>query len=553
MTVAVVPVSTECAACGRAMTNDIDARAGLDQACRAQFNYRRVSALDAEDRTATEAIIHSIAQNKLRGDPLREAIFRLYEMGFEALAKRIGQRVGHAARPEGVPENVPPHVDVTLELSAKAQEVEPPPPPPLPPLPFTPTAGQEQVLEATRRMMATNSHGALVVVGYAGTGKTTMLQFVAREHGIPACIAPTGKAALRIRETTGLDASTIHRFIYRPIEDPQTGQTKFVRKTPEEIEAQIPRSRLLVLDEASMVGPDVWNDVIAVSKHHDLRLLVVGDGFQLPPVQAPNAPPFSVLLPAFAEQLGAQRVEMTEVLRQAQDSPIIRASMQLRKGIGIHALNEIKKIQHNEIANVCLAVHQAGGVTICHRNATRYGLNSGIRQMLGIHDEMPQPGEPLLVLKNDAALGLVNGETVQFSGWAKAPESVEPITDRWKPDLREATRFGATRVNNGKMLAVVSVEELHGRLQSSVRAISSSAAKWARRDNVFNSDQIAPHLAANFGYAYTAHKSQGSQWPYVFIILETSIRLNEEEGRRWLYTALTRSQVMAAVYPGNVW
>lgn len=561
MTAAVTPVSTNCAACGLGLLNDIDARAGLDQSCRAQLDYRHISSLAEAAHAEAATLIHTIAQDLYRGDALRTAIFRLYELGFVRMSQRIARRVGVATREINEQSAT---ATQTVEQLIESGEAEPadfdmPPSEVLRPLPFSPTNDQGRALEATRRMMARNKHGVTVVVGYAGTGKTALIQFVAHAFGSPACIAPTGKAALRIRESTGLDASTIHSLIYIPIEDPKTGLIQFVRRTAEEVEMFLPRSRLLVLDEASMVGPEVWLDVIAVAKQHDLRLLVIGDGFQLPPVQGKNAPPFSVLTPEFSQQLGAERVEMTEVLRQAKDSPIIRASMALRTGTGTRALDEIYKVPYNDIANICLRVHQQGGVTICHRNVTRHGLNNGIRQMLGITDDMPQVGEPLLVLKNDPILGLVNGETIEFPGWSTQPEQPEVVVDRWQrdaagQDLKEMARFGAVKVND-KLLAVVAVEELHGKLKSSMKAVSISAAKWARMMHVFNGEKgtVPPHLAANFGYAYTAHKSQGSQWPYVFVVIETSVRLNEEEGRRWVYTSITRGSEFVGVFFGNIW
>ncbi len=278
--------------------------------------------------------------------------------------------------------------------------------------------------------------------------------------------------------------------------------------------------------------------------------MCIGDGFQLPPVQPPNSPPFSILAPEFAAQLGAQRVELTEVLRQAQDSPIIRASMMLRRREGIRSFNEIPKIEREQIASICLAVHQRGGITICHKNVTRFKINAGLRQMLGIYDEMPQPGEPLLCLKNTYEAGLVNGETLLFPGWSVLPEQPEAITDRWKPGISELAHFGAIKIN-GKNNAVIAVEELHGRLTLSMKAISTVAAKWARRENLYCGDAVAPHVAANFGYAFTAHKSQGSAWPYVFVVIEPSIRLSEEEGARWCYTSLTRASKEVAVHFGG--
>lgn len=558
MTATAIPVSTECAGCGMSLRDSIAARAGLDQACRAQFGYRKISALPEADRVETNTLIHAIAQNRMRGDELRKAIFRIYELGFPDLANRIERRVGRATR-EGVEENVMPPVDQMLaplpsgEGAARVElefDIPLAPTEVLRPLPFEPTQGQAAALAAIDTMMRKRGHAVTIVVGYAGVGKTAMILFVAHRHGLPACIAPTGKASLRIREATGIEATTIHRLIYRAIEDEKTGLAKFVRRTPDEIEMMLPRSRLLVLDESSMVGPDVWRDVIAVAQQHELKLLCIGDGFQLPPVQPPNAPPFSILTPEFAAQLGAQRVELTEVLRQAQDSPIIRASMMLRQRRGIQSLNEIQRVEREQIATTCLAVHQRGGITICHKNVTRFKINTGLRQMLGIFDEMPQPGEPLLCLKNTYEAGLVNGEIFQFPGWSVTPEQPEAITDRWKPGITELAHFGAVKIN-GKNNAVLAVEELHGRLTLSMKAISTVAAKWARRENLYCGDAIAPHIAANFGYGFTAHRSQGSAWPYVFVIIEPSIRLGEEEGARWVYTSLTRASEAAAIHLGG--
>lgn len=543
----VVPISTNCAACGRGLRDTTDARTGLDHECRTALDYRHISSLSEGNHLLANEIIHGVAQGILRGHELRAGIFRLYELGFVELSRRIERRAG-SRTVEGIAEKPPVPPTVVIEIPAE----DIPPPEPLRPLPFQPTDGQNIALETIRQMMKKPGHAVTIVVGYAGTGKTAMILFVAHEHGPPACIAPTGKAALRIREATGLKSSTIHRLIYKVVEDNKTGITKFVRRTADEIALQLPRSRLLVLDEASMVGRDVWADVISVAEQHSLKLVVIGDGFQLPPVQPPNAPPFSVLSPEFARELGATRVELTEVLRQAQGSPIIRASMLLRHGHGWRAFDEIQKVQHYQIGPVCLAMHEQGGVVICHRNVTRYGINAAMRQGLNIYDEMPQPGEPLMVLKNTYEVGLVNGETTKFPGWSVTPEHPERIVNRYKPGVEESAHFGAIRID-GKHTATLAVEELHGRLQASARTISNAGQQWARLENLYCGDNPAPHLSANFGYAYTCHKAQGSAWPYVLIILEPSVRLDTEEGKRWGYTALTRASGQAAVFAGKIW
>lgn len=553
MTATTVPISTDCAACGMSLRDDLDARAGLDRSCRAQLNYRKISSLAEALWAETNTLIHAIAQNRLRGDELRTAIFRIYELGFTDMAKRIERRVGSATR-EGIVETPMLPVVPTAD-PPKAVTVESVPAVPTPPMPkhldipFTPTEDQERALAAVRRIMQIPRTAAVVViVGFAGVGKSASLMFMAEEHGLPIVIAPTGRAAMRVRELTGLEASTIHMWLYRAVEDPKTGIIQFVRKTPEEIEEKIPKSRLVILDEASMVGPDVWRDVITVVQQHALKLVCIGDGFQLPPVQAPNAPPFSVLTPAFAEQLGAERVEMTTVLRQAQDSPVIRASMAIRKGEGVRALRELERIQPDNLWNVCTAVHQQGGVVICHKNVTRFQVNANMRLALGHRDEMPDVGEPLLCRKNAYSAGVMNGETFKFPGWEVEPLTHEGVYDRYK-DVRESTRFGAIRI--GQAVVTISVEELYGRLQSGPRAIEIAASKYAKIEHLCTTDNLSPHLHANWGYCYTCHSAQGGQWPYVLVMLEPSIRLNEDEGRRWLYTAVSRSSLMTAIFYGG--
>jgi ATP-dependent exoDNAse (exonuclease V) alpha subunit len=60
-----------------------------------------------------------------------------------------------------------------------------------------------------------------------------------------------------------------------------------------------------------------------------------------------------------------------------------------------------------------------------------------------------------------------------------------------------------------------------------------------------------PVLHANYGYCFTAHKAQGSEWPWALVVLERSVNLGTEDGLRWCYTALTRAKTMAAVFQGN--
>ncbi len=533
--------ATHCAACGRPLTDAISIRLAMGPDCRVEYGYDPAK-LQSPEREEADDLLHKIASGKLTTVPLRSSLFRLSTIGLGDVAKRIDQRFTRRL------------VQAELRAMAEAQSIvlnTPAIPAPQPfKVPFTLTDGQNLAREAVHRIMTKPGFAMCVTAGYAGVGKSTLIGVFAQEWGVPTVITPTGKAALRVTEATGLQASTVHRWLYKPSDDEKTGTTRFTRRSLEDIPKT--KSRMVVLDEASMVPKDLWTDIFNTCKQLDLKLVCVGDPFQLPPVQASNLPPFSILTPAFAQVLGAERVEMTEVLRQAQGSPVIRASMALRQGIGLPALRDLPQAEYRMIQDVVVATHQQGGITICHRNQTRYHLNAGIRSALRILDENPQPGEPLMVLRNNYTAGLMNGETVKFTGWTRPPEGFERITDRWSGKQQD-TRFGAT--NMGGVPVTMSLEELHGRLdQVSTRSIEFAANRWARINGHFTAgDAVAPHVHANMGYAYTAHKSQGSQWPTVFVVIEPSVRFDEIDGLRWIYTAITRAQNGAAYYLGKLY
>lgn len=527
-------LATACAACGRPLVDALSVERALGSDCAETYGYN-LATYPQNLRDEANQIIHAIAANRLTATELRDALFRLHAMGFVQLAQRIERRVGRWIAQQT-------HTEIEVPRPAAAPEIFD-----IEPLPFALTEGQERAREAVQRVMKTRGFAMCVIAGFAGTGKTSLLRALASEWGRPTVITPTGKASLRVREATGLFASTIHRWLYKPVENEKTGETTFKRRALEDV--PLTPSRLVIMDEASMLGIDIWKDVYTTCKQLDLKLVLVGDSFQLPPVQAPNLPPFSAMTVEFAAACKADRIEMTEVLRQAQGSPVIRASMALRAGEGLHALRELPHPNPNEVDGVAVAVHKAGGVTICHRNITRLARNAAVRMGLEIYDEMPQIGEPLLALKNVPEAGVVNGEAFSFEGWIKQPEIFERVTDRYKP-AEEDTRFGATTVKRSTV--TLSLEELHGRLTVGARPIQIAAAQWARLNRVTSGDSAAHHVSANFGYCYTAHRAQGSQWPYVFVIIEPSVRFNEEEGRRWVYTSLTRAQEMAAVFIGRI-
>lgn len=505
-------VATRCASCNRPLVDAESVEIGLGPDCRRMYGFN--IPIEPQLREIANGIVHDIARGALKGAALKEAVRELSALGFDELADRIAERLAVYTPP---PE-APPAAVISIESQREIHQEEIPTPQPEPQKsaapedrPITLTEGQDRALRAVQRIHKEMGARVVFITGFAGTGKTTLLREIARSCGTPIVITPTGKAALRVREATGLRASTIHRWLYAPKEDVETGAVRFVKRYPDEVDS--PPSRLVLLDEASMVGPELWRDVWDMCCQKALHLVCVGDGFQLPPVMPGRQEPFSVLLPAFAASLKADRIELTEILRQAMDSPVVRASMQLREGGGLRALHELPRIRPDQFYLTAARTHTSGGVTICHRNTTRARINAGVRTLVGHQGAPPLQGEPLLVLKNTYEVGLVNGESFEFPGWHRAPDEPERVFDRWR-GIEEIAHFGAVVVDERKMpdgrivrsMATLAVEELYGSLTAAMRAIADAGSRWAKGHDLYLGNNPLPHVHVNLGYAYTAHK-----------------------------------------------
>lgn len=416
------------------------------------------------------------------------------------------------------------------------------------------TNGQKVALEMVTAFMKARPPMPAVLTGFAGTGKTTMIKAFASQYGEPIVLAPTGKAAVRVQEATGLKASTIHRWLYVPKEDPETGEVKYRLKDWNQIE--IPYNRLVIVDEASMVGREVWEHIWDRCQTNELRVLLVGDTFQLAPVEVNRGRdeqyvPFNILADVETEY----RAHLSEVTRQALDNPILKASMLLRESSRIdQALGLLPRVFGKNFNDKCMDVYQQGGAIIVHKNDTRHRLNAMVRERLGYGPEI-RVGEPLLVLRNTYEIDRFNGEVIKFDGWSKYDQMPKATRDRWR-NISLMLTFGLAKVDGGKEV-MLSPEQIRGEAAAMTESVIGRTSKTYYCDNYHDPDKPLysedvggsgseylgpPHLHTNFGYALTCHKSQGSEWAQVLVLIENSVRAASYEGRRWVYTAVTRSK-----------
>ena len=171
--------------------------------------------------------------------------------------------------------------------------------------------------------MALNS-GVFILTGGPGTGKTTTLNailFLLEQQGEKVALAaPTGRAAKRMSEVTGREASTIHRLLEVDYRDPETGKHNFKRDEKNPL-----RQSVVILDEVSMVDTPLMCSLMRALRLSS-RLILVGD-----PDQLPSVGPGNLLRDMIASDV-IPTVHLGRVFRQAEQSAIIQNAHSIIRG-----------------------------------------------------------------------------------------------------------------------------------------------------------------------------------------------------------------------------
>lgn len=348
--------------------------------------------------------------------------------------------------------------------------------------------------------------------GFAGTGKTTLAKEIAAAAGGAVLFgAFTGKAAHVLRHKGCTGASTIHSLIYRVDDDAVREQPRFVLNP----DSGVKDAELIIIDEVSMVDELLGRDLLSFGT----PVLVLGDPAQLPPVKGAGF---------FTE--AEPDVMLTEVHRQAADSPIIRLATDVREGRKLSPTDadgarvvRRAEIDHDELQRKVLAADQV----LVGLNRTRHTYNRRIRELTGKVGPIPLVGDKLVCLRNSKEKRLFNGSlwTVDETPKPKKRDTANGITALVVTPEDEGTRGRAVDIR-------VKNEFWDGR---------EASLEWPDRKGTEE---------FTFGYALTTHKAQGSQWDDVIVFDESSAF--REERDRWLYTAITRAaKSLTVVIPGG--
>lgn len=349
---------------------------------------------------------------------------------------------------------------------------------------------QEAALNAVAEWLKRGEPQLFRLFGYAGTGKTTLAKKIAEDvDGDVAFAAFTGKAALVMRSKGCEDARTIHSLIYRRCET-DSGEFFFVLNE----DSAVARSRLVIIDECSMVDAELGRDLLSFGK----PVLVLGDPGQLPPVKGDGF--FTGATPD---------VMLTEVHRQASDNPILRLSMLVREGksLSLGSYGESQVIKRKEIDPGMVT---AADQLLVGLNRTRRSYNQRMRELFERTSAFPEAGDKIVCLKNNNAKGLLNGGIWLVKSTAKTRKKKLLMNVISEDDLA------------AKPLRI-------GVLPEFFQGLEETLPPLVRRD----SDEF------DFGYALTVHKAQGSQWDQV-ILFDESFAFREHRDR-WLYSGITRA------------
>ena len=479
---------------------------------------------------------------------------------------------------------------------------------------FVLTEDQSKALRQIHNFVADDSAKVLILSGYAGTGKTSLVRMVVdrlvEEESLPfVLLASTGRAAKVLSDKVGASrrkedqptddkpfvrtrfATTIHHFIYSFY-----GFDKDIDKMLEEIErdgGEVDNTGdlllqfglragedmhcplLYIIDEASMVSDVPPRDPTQATFGsgrllQDLlncnslgKFIFVGDKGQLPPIGQVDSPALSTKY--FRETFGieAESVELTEIVRQAKGNDIIVAAEKVRRlyesppavkwgSLPLRHHKDIELVGNQiELVNRYIAEIRdrdyARATMICRANKRCSQVSGLVRPALGFTDPRLMVDELLLVTQNNLPSGLRNGDLVRVTGIGRREQracltfltiEVSELTSGqvFRLFLIEDILYSGLS-NLGKQAQKDLFVDFHKRMRK--RGIRQGSDEY--KEQMFT-DPYLNALRAVYGYAITCHKSQGGEWPHVYVDMPRNIILEATSASyQWVYTAITRA------------
>lgn len=442
---------------------------------------------------------------------------------------------------------------------------------------FSPSGDQAEVIGLLADFTFSEDRDSIFLLrGYAGTGKTSVVSsFVKTMDELKrrcVLLAPTGRAAKVLSRYSGKQAYTIHKKIYRQ-QSSTDGTGRF------SIDKNLYKNTWFIVDEASMIANTsvaqsvfgtgrLLDDLIEyVYSGENCRLILTGDTAQLPPVGLPISPALDAHeLDTYGRNV--MEYEMTQVIRQAEESGILHNATLLRQMVGeedffpeyfpleTQFFDDVKRLSGADLIEEISTCYDRYGIDdtmiVTRSNKRANKFNEGIRNTILYKDGEITPGDHLMVVKNNYF-------------WLEGNDQVDFIANG---DIAEVIRIGKYESMYGYRFANVTLRLMDYKdleidckimldtlmletpalsadeqlkffyeVSADYADIKNKKQRWER----IRSNEYFNALQVKFSYAVTCHKAQGGQWKAVFVdqgyLLEEMIDI---EFLRWLYTAFTR-------------
>lgn len=440
--------------------------------------------------------------------------------------------------------------------------------------PFEPTSGQAHLFELFDEFLLNKQahNPVLVLRGYAGTGKTTvvgaivkMLPFFNYRYVL---MAPTGRAAKVMSGYTQRTAFTIHKRIFQQTGKPGEG-FQFKRQK------NYNKDSLFIVDEASMISSksefgqkSLLDELFEyVFSQPGNRLLLIGDVAQLPPVGSNESPALEkdYLQGNFKSEI--QSTELTQVMRQEEESGILFNATRLREilhqekpliKMATSRFPDIYKMTGEKLEDGLRYAYDKYGTEntaiICRSNKNAVQYNQYIRRAIQYREDEIDAGDFLMIVRNNyhflpentPAGFLANGDFVEVLKIIRFEEvyDLRFVSLRLRLlDYPDQEPFEANVLLDTLHSPEASLnDKAYRSLYEQVAADYADIETKTERMKAIKKDPYLNALQVKFAYALTCHKSQGGQWGAVFVdqgyLTEEMV---DHDYIRWLYTAITRA------------
>lgn len=361
------------------------------------------------------------------------------------------------------------------------------------------------------------------IAGYAGTGKSTLVKFIISALQVDpdrVCyIAYTGKAATVLAAKGCPNALTAHKLLYKAVPLPN-GKYRFIPRPRDEINFDV-----IVVDEISMLPKTLWNTLLK----HRIYILAMGDPEQLPPVDTNE----------WNGVLDNPHIFLDEIMRQAQDSEIIRLSMWIRQGNLLETYQaENQQVQIFSKNQIVDGMYDWADQILCATNKTKISINNFIRQQHN-RGPIPEVGDKIMSLNNHwdyisngGLWALTNGtigEIINFDVYKR------PIPYYIAPNTELDYMYTNLLLEDGDKFDAIPID--YNYLLTGEKSLTSRQKYQLTKSKTYED----PPFEFDYAYAITTHKAQGSEWDKV-LIFEENFPFPKEDHRRWLYTAITRAK-----------